>query len=118
MPIPKLDEAIVEYTFAQTEKISARVLDPLKLTWIQTKHAKAVKEKALILMPEDITLSLSYVQKIAELEGRINAFLEILRDHYTALKELNEVKLAGDEVTDTSEESTAKRAAQLVNRQT
>lgn len=117
MPIPRLDDAIIEYAFSSVESISARTLDPLKIAWIQTKYSRLLKEKATKLMPEDITLSLSYVQSIAELEGRLSMLQEFLDDHKSALRELNEVKLAGGSVEDTnSQDALAKRASQLVNR--
>jgi hypothetical protein len=93
MPAPRLDDANIEYTFADTEILTAKILDPLKILWYQTLYAQIWKQKASMLVPETVELDRSYLMKICELDGQLNFIQRLLDDHKNAIKEFNERKL-------------------------
>lgn len=118
MPAPRLDDANIEFTFSEEEGRAARILDPLKIMWFQTKYAAYWKMRNSIPVSESSDVDRSYFVKIAELDGRLGAIQEILDDHKNALKEFNEAKQvtqAGAEVKDQKMESIAHRAGELVH---
>lgn len=89
MASPRLDDANIEYVFSEMESRAARILDPLKIIWLQTKYAQIWKRKAASLMPESVELDRSYIQQICELEGQLNFIQELLDDHKKALAEMS-----------------------------
>lgn len=93
MPTPRLDDANIEYSFADQEILAAKILDPLKILWLQTKYAQKWKQKASMLVPESVELDRSYLMKICELDGQLNFIQELLDDHKNALTEFNDRKL-------------------------
>lgn len=116
MPVPRLDDAVIEFSFNTDELINARILDPLKIAWYQTLYSRIWKQKSSIQVPESLELTLPYVQQICELEGRLGMIQQILDDHNAAMKEFNERKLQDPNLTESTVESTARRAANLVNK--
>lgn len=114
---PRLDDATIEYQFSDIEKITARILDPVKIAWIQTKYAETWKGRNSTPAPEDPANDRSYFLKIAELDGYMRALQELLNDHKDAIAELNARKLAGENIDiGTSDQSVGERASQLVHR--
>lgn len=93
MPSPRLDDANIEYSFADSEILAAKILDPLKIMWYQTKYAQKWKQKASMLVPESTELDRSFLMKICELDGQLNFIQEVLDDHKNAIKEFNDRKL-------------------------
>lgn len=91
MASPRLDDANIEFEFSPEEARAARLLDPLKIIWLQTKYAQYWKRKASELMPESGELDRSYIMKIAEVEGRLGLIQELLDDHKAALLEVSQV---------------------------
>ena len=96
MPQPRLDDATIEYTFSVEEATMAKVLDPLKIAWYQTRYAQLWKQKNSTPMPEESSLDRSFMLRMAEIEGKMNAIQEILDDHRNAMISYNEAKLSGD----------------------
>lgn len=95
MAAPNLADANIEYTFPPEEVLAAKILDPLKILWYQTKYAQAWKQRNSIPASEGPETDRSYFLKLAELDGRLNAIQEIMDDHRTALLQFNEVKQTG-----------------------
>lgn len=116
MPKPNLTDANIEFEFSQEESLVARTLDSVKIAWLQTKYAQYWKLKNSTPVPEATELDRSYFIKIAEIEGRMNFIQELLDDHKTALRELNEMNKGNMQATSQTDEATAKRADQLVHR--
>lgn len=92
MASPKLNDALIEYEFSNVEQLTAQILDPLKIIWLQTKYAQLMKLKASELMPEAAGLDRSYIMKLAEIEGKLNMIQELLDEHKQAINSLNELK--------------------------
>lgn len=93
MSAPRLDDANIEYSFADEELLAAKILDPLKILYYQTLYAQIWKQKASSLMPESMELDRSYLMKLCELEGQLNFIQRLMDDHKNAIKEFNERKL-------------------------
>lgn len=121
MAQPRLDDALIEYEFSVAESLSARILDSLRIAWLQTKYSQYFKMKASQLVPESVELDRSYIQKICELDGKMNAIQELLDDHKKALLEmqgLNKETSAGGEVKiDAPVRAIAHQASDLVHKQ-
>jgi hypothetical protein len=101
MPVPRLDDANIEYSFSAEELHAARFLDPLKIMWLQTKYAQLWKQKASMLLPEDGNIDRSYLMKLCEIEGQLNGIQDLLDDHKKAMEEYAEkvaVVAAGGEI--------------------
>jgi hypothetical protein len=114
---PRLDDATIEYQFADIERIAARFLDPVKIAWFQTKYAEAWKIRASTPVPEEAALDRSYFLKIAEYDGFLRCIQEILDDHRKAIMELNERKAAGENIQfQTTDQTLAERAAAQVHK--
>lgn len=105
MSSPRLDDANIEYTFADQEILAAKILDPLKILWYQTLYAQIWKQKASMLMPETMELDRSYIMKICELEGQLNFIQRLMDDHKTALKEFNDRKIQDPTATNSQNNS-------------
>lgn len=99
MSSPRLDDANIEYSFADHEILAAKILDPLKIIWYQTLYAQLWKQKASMLMPETMELDRSYIMKICELEGQLNFIQRLMDDHKNAVKDFNAKKLQDPTIT-------------------
>lgn len=114
MPIPKLEDNLVEYSFTVEEYKAARALNPLQIAYYHTLRAQLLKQKASELVPDSKELELSYIQRIVELDGKMNMLTELLGGHEAVLKELsnpNKSNINPDNLVDT----TAARAAAQVH---
>lgn len=99
MATPNLTDANIEYVFADEESVAARILDPLKIQWLQTKYAQAWKQKASMMCPEKIEDDRSFLLKMAELDGRLNLIQELFNDHQEALKAYNTARLSENKLS-------------------
>lgn len=115
MPIPRLDDANIEFEFTQQESLVARALDSMKIAWLQTKYANYWKLRNSIKAPESPEEDRSYFLKVAELDGKLGFIQELLDDHKNAISEMSAVQDDSKDAGKT-EEATAKRAALLVHR--
>lgn len=88
MPLPRPDDACVEFIFTPEEARAAKVLTPLAIQWLQTKYAQKFKQKASVLVPEDMSLDRSHIQKICEMDGYLNCIQELMDDHKMALSDM------------------------------
>lgn len=118
MPIPRLDDATIEFEFTKEEAIAGRSLDPNKIAWLQTKYAMLWKLRNSTPVPEDSAADRSYFLKIAEIDGRMSMIQELLDDHKAAMKEVAELSATGQVIVNSAnpEAAVAQRAAQLVHR--
>lgn len=117
MPSPRLDDATIEYSFSAEEAVSAQVLDPLKIAWIQTMYAQTWKQKNSIPLPEEMVLDRSFMLRIAELEGRMNAYQALLDGHRTAIGAYQEARSKDSPVENTGNDivAIAHQAGSLVH---
>lgn len=116
MPTPRLDDANIEFSFAKEEEFAARILDPIKICWLQTKYAQIWKQKASAQVPDSLELQLPYIQQLCELDGKLGMIQELLDDHKIAMAEMNGMKLQqnSEELMAATSDNVATRASQLV----
>lgn len=117
MPKPNLTDANIEFEFTDDEAIVAKMLDPVKIAWYQTKYARIWKLRSTIPVPQDPLGDRAYFVEIAELDGRLGAIQDLMDDHKAAVAAMN----ARNEVNTSNsvsktQEATAERASKLVNR--
>lgn len=91
MPSPRLDDALLEYSFTQEEAYSAQILSPLQIMFFQTLYAKYFKVRGSMKLPEDLTLNREYTLSILELDGKLAMLQELMDNHKNALQQLSEV---------------------------
>lgn len=91
MPAPKVDSAIVEYSFSKEEWIAARTLSLVQICNFHTKYAMLMKKKASLLIPNKANMAnYEFVAEIAEIDGQMAMIQEILTDHQQAQLEMND----------------------------
>jgi len=111
------DSIFQEFLFTEQEEISARILTPLQIAWLQTKYTRVFKEKASKIVPEDPTLDRSYFLSLGELEGKMVIIQELFDDHKAATsknKELNATEGVGTNTVELT--NLAARASKLVDK--
>lgn len=114
MPIPKLDDNLLEYSFSNEEYKVARALNPLQIALLHTKRAQFIKLRASIPIPEDINLNRSYITQCCEIDGKIAFIQELLDEHTAVIKELSDPNKSEID-PDRSVDNIASRASKLVN---
>lgn len=117
MPTPRLDDATIEFSFTPEELRMAKLLDPLKIAYLQTLYAQDFKTRASVKLPVAKELEMSYILECAELDGRMSAIQTLLDNHKLAMQEVIEAQ--GTEqsgVAKDTETGLAERASTLVNR--
>lgn len=93
MAQPNLQDANIEFLFPPEEVLAAKILDPLKILWFQSRYAQYWKARNSIPASEGPETDRSYFLKLAELDGKLNAIQEFLDDHKNAIIQYNEAKL-------------------------
>jgi hypothetical protein len=111
---PRLDDANIEFDFTPTEKISARILDAVKIAWLQTKYSQLWKKRNSTPASESVETDRSYFLQIAELDGRLSMIQELLDDHKAAMQELSD-KPPTDGTVEKNDASVTARASKLVH---
>lgn len=113
MPAPRLDSALMEYLFSAEESRAARILDQMKILWIQTKYARLMKEKASLLIPKKMDMdNRDFIAEVAEIDGKLNMLQELLTEHQQAISEASQPQT----VAASGEENLAARAAAYVHK--
>lgn len=107
---PRLDDALLEYSFTAEELKMAQLLDPLKIAYYQTLYAKIWKTRNSIQLPGTPNLDREYMQQIIEIDGKLAMLQELMDGHKQVLIDIDKGKegAAG---------STEQIAANLVDKQ-
>lgn len=92
MAQPRLDDANIEYTFPPEEVLVAKILDPLKILWLQTKYAQLWKMRNSIPASEGPETDRSYFLKLAELDGKMAILQELFIESKDAINQFNAAK--------------------------
>jgi hypothetical protein len=117
---PRLDDALIEFSFTPLEKVTARSLTPLQIQWFQTKYAELFKQRGSTKLPTGTQLDADFIKEVCELDGKLAMLEEIFSDHKAAMNELNTSKLAQvDMTTQTTQgvDTIQERASSLVHQQ-
>lgn len=117
MPVPKLDDNLLEYSFSKEEYRAARVLTQLQIYLLHTKRAQLMKIKAAELIPDDPALTRPYITRMCEIDGKMAQIQEMLDDHTAALNELNDPGKNEQGVAEQIVDSVEQRANDLVHKQ-
>lgn len=113
---PRLDDALIEYSFTEEEARMAQILDPLKIAYLQTKYAQYFKLRGSIKIPESKELNMAYILQCLELDGKLTMIQELLDGHKEALKSYNNAKQNDGIQVNQTEQATAERAASQVHK--
>ena len=114
---PRLDDALIEFSFSDEELLTAQVLDSLKIGYYQTLYAQLWKERNSIKAPENPSEDRTYFLQIAELDGQMATFQRLIQGHKTAIDALNKKKLQDEALKQNVQGNTEQQAAKLVHKQ-
>jgi hypothetical protein len=93
MAQPRLDDALLEYTFSEPEKIQAMFLNASKIAYYQTLYSKYFKLRGTMPVPEGKELEYQYIKDVIMYDGKMAMIQELLDNHKEAVRMLAERKV-------------------------
>ena len=117
MPSPDLSSPFVTFSFTPEEARNAKILTTLQMQYLQTLRGQLAEQLINTPVPEDPDLDrASWAQRV-ETQAKINFVQELFDNHKEAINQIPATEGEAQAVDSAALNDLAKRAANLVNKQ-